>query len=110
MRYAYEIKPGLARLLELSTEQGLLLVQLHSDSPLDLAGVRGAQTEAIISNQRVYTGGDIILKIDNVPVSTLDGMETFLEDHYGVGDSVTVTVLRGKEEFELTIDLIEEPS
>ncbi len=110
VRYAYEIKPGLARLLELPTTQGLLLVQLHRNSPLDAAGVRGAQQESIVSNQRVYVGGDILLKIDGVAVATLDEMETFLEDHYGVGDSVTVTLLRNGEPFELTIELIEEPS
>jgi len=110
VRYAYEIKPGLARLLELPTTKGLLLVQLHSNSPLDAVGVRGAQQESIVSNQRVYVGGDIILQIDGVDVVTLDGMETFLEDHYGVGDSVTVKLLRDGEPFELTIELIEEPS
>lgn len=110
VRYAYEIKPGLARLLELPTSQGLLLVQLHRNSPLDVVGVRGAQQESIVSNQRVYVGGDIILQIDGVAVATLDGMETFLEDHYGVGDSVTVTLLRDGEPFELTIELIEEPN
>ncbi len=110
VRYAYEIKPGLARLLELPTDEGLLLVQLHEGSPLDRAVVRGAQRETIVSNQRVYVGGDIILMIDGVAVHTLDGMETFLEDHYNVGDSVTVTLLRGDELFERQIELIEEPN
>jgi S1-C subfamily serine protease len=110
VRYAYEIKPGLARLLELPTEQGLLLVQLHQGSPLDLAGVRGAQQESIVSNQRVYVGGDIIQAIDGVHVKTLDGMETFLEDNYTVGDTVTVMVLREGQPFERQIELIEEPS
>lgn len=110
VRYAYEIKPGLARLLELSTDQGLLLVQLHRNSPLDLASVRGAQSETIVGNQRVFTGGDIILAIDSVAVTTLDGMETFLEDTYIVGDTVTVTLLRDRNEFDLSIALVEEPN
>lgn len=110
VRYAYEIKAGLARLLDLPTTQGLLLVQLHGNSPLEQAGVQGAQREAIVSNQRVYIGGDIILRIDGTPVTTLDGMETFLEDHYAVGDIVTVTLMRDGAEFELTVELGEEPS
>lgn len=110
VRYAYEIKPGLARLLDLPTNQGLLLVQLHQGSPLDRAGVQGAQREAIVSNQRVYVGGDIILAINGVAVNTLDGMETFLEDNYTVGDSVTVTLLREGQEFTRQIELIEEPN
>lgn len=110
VRYAYEIKPGLARLLELPTTQGLLLVQLHQGSPLDLALVQGAQREAILSNQRVYVGGDIIQSIDGVAVNTLDGMETFLEDNYTVGDVVSVQLMRDGEIFEREIELIEEPN
>lgn len=110
VRYAYEIKPGLARLLELPVNQGLLIVQLHANSPLDNAGIQGAQRESIISNQRVYIGGDIMVAIDGVAVTTLDGMETFLEDHYTVGDTVTVSMMRGNEPFELSIQLGEEPS
>ncbi|HRW05009.1 MAG TPA: trypsin-like peptidase domain-containing protein [Caldilineaceae bacterium] len=110
VRYAYEIKPGLARLLELPTQQGLLLVQLYRNSPLDNANVRGAQKEAIVSNQRVYVGGDIITQIDGASVSTLDGMETFLEDNYGVGDTVSVSLLRDGETLVLDITLVEEPN
>ncbi|MCB0186475.1 MAG: trypsin-like peptidase domain-containing protein [Caldilineaceae bacterium] len=110
VRYAYEIKPGLARLLELPTQQGLLLVQLYRNSPLDNANVRGAQKEAIVSNQRVYVGGDIITQIDGASVSTLDGMETFLEDNYGVGDTVSVSLLRNGETLVLDITLVEEPN
>lgn len=110
VRYAYEIKPGLARLLELPVDQGLLIVQLHANSPLDNVGIQGAQRESIIRNQRVYSGGDIMLAIDGVAVSTLDGMETFLEDNYTVGDTVTVRFMRGNETFETSIVLGEEPS
>ena len=110
VRYAYEIKPGLARLLELPTQQGLLLVQLYRNSPLDNANVRGAQKEEIVSNQRVYVGGDIITQIDGAAVSTLDGMETFLEDNYGVGDTVSVSLLRDGETLVLDITLVEEPN
>ena len=110
VRYAYEIKPGLARLLGLPVEQGLLIVQLHDNSPLESAGIQGAQQESIVSNQRVYIGGDIMLAIDGVAVTTLDGMETFLEDNYTVGDTVTVNLMRGSEAFDLSIELGEEPN
>jgi len=110
VRYAYEIKPGLARLLELPTQQGLLLVQLYRDSPLAHVDVRGAQREVIVSNQRVYVGGDILTRIDDTAVSTLDGMETFLEDNYGVGDTVKVTLLRDGNVMTQEITLGEEPN
>ncbi len=72
--------------------------------------MRGAQSEAIIGNQRVYIGGDILLAVDGVPVSRLEELEVLLEDNYRVGDVVTVKLLRDGREFEVQIELAEEPS
>lgn len=110
VRYAYELKTSLANSLDLSTTQGLLIVQLYEDSPLAQAGVRGAQQETVVGNQRVYIGGDILVAIDGQSVQTLDGMETLLEDNYTVGDEVTVTLVRDGQPFELTTQLVEEPN
>jgi len=94
----------------LPTTQGLLIVQLYDASPLEQAGVRGAQRETVIGNQRVYVGGDIFTAIDGNAIETLDGMETFLENNYTVGDQVTVTLLRDGQPLDLTIQLAEEPN
>lgn len=110
VRYAYELKTSLANALALSTMQGLLIVQLYEDSPLAQAGVRGAQQETVVGNQRVYIGGDILMAIDGHLVQTLDGMETLLEDNYTVGDEVTVTLVRDGQQFDLTTQLAEEPN
>lgn len=110
VRYAYELTPSLANALELSNEQGLLIVQLYDRSPLAQADVRGAQQEIVVGNQRVYVGGDILIAIDGQPVQTLDGMETLLEDNYTVGDLVTVTLVRDGQPFDLTVELAEEPN
>lgn len=110
VRYAYELTASLANALELSTEQGLLIVQLYDRSPLAQADVRGAQQETVVGNQRVYVGGDILIAIDGQPVQTLDGMETLLEDNYTVGDPVTVTLARDGQPFDVTVELAEEPN
>lgn len=110
VRYAYELTASLANALELSTEQGLLIVQLYNGSPLAQADVRGAQQETVVGNQQVYVGGDILIAIDGQPVQTLDGMETLLEDNYTVGDPVTVTFVRDGQPFEVTVQLGEEPN
>ncbi|MEZ4730896.1 MAG: trypsin-like peptidase domain-containing protein [Caldilineaceae bacterium] len=110
VRYAYELRASLANALELPINQGLLIVQVYQGSPLAQAGIRGAQQEAVVGNQRVYVGGDVLTAIDGYPVQTLDGMETLLEDNYTVGDQVTVTFIRDGQQFELTIALAEEPN
>lgn len=109
IRYAYAITPGLAETLKLPVSQGLLLVQMYDRAPLIAAGARGAQSEAIIGNQRVYTGGDILLAVDGHQVGRLEDLQVLLEDNYRVGDSVTVTLLREGREFDAQLELVEEP-
>lgn len=109
IRYVYSLTPRRAEILQLPVDQGLLLVQLFEASPLAQAGVRGAQREVIANNQRVYVGGDILLRIDGVEISRLEQVETLLEDNYRVGDEVTVTLMRDGQEFEVTVTLVEEP-
>jgi S1-C subfamily serine protease len=110
IRYAYALTPGRAEILQLPVDQGLLLVQLFDGSPLANAGVRGAQREVIVRNQRVYVGGDILLRIDDVAITRLEQLETLLEDNYRVGDAVTATLLRETQEYTITATLEEEPT
>jgi S1-C subfamily serine protease len=109
VRYAYAITPGLADALELPVESGLLLVQMYNDSPLQRAGVRGAQREAVLGNRRVYLGGDILTGVDGNPITSVESLQLLLENNYRVGDSVTVSLLRDGQPFELTVELAEEP-
>jgi S1-C subfamily serine protease len=110
IRYAYAVSPGLAEILKLPVDHGLLLVQLYEGSPLARANVRGAQSEAILGNQRVYIGGDILTAVDGLPVGRFQELETLLEDTYRVGDTVTLTLMRGNEEYSIAVELAEEPS
>jgi S1-C subfamily serine protease len=110
VRYAYGITPGLAEMLDLPVDAGLLLVQLHDGSPLAEAGVLGAQQEAVIGNQRVYVGGDILVAIDDTPVESLEEMEVYLEDNYRVGDTIRLRLVREDGELSMNVALGEEPN
>ena len=110
VRYAYNITPGLAEVLKLPTNAGLLLVEIYSTSPLAGAGVLGAQRQDVIGNQRVYTGGDILIAVDGQAVSNLDQLESLLEKNYRVGDSVTLTTIREGQTKQVTVELVEEPA
>lgn len=109
VRYAYNITPGLAEVLKLPVTSGLLLVQVYRGSPLDGVGVRGAQREVILGNQRVYTGGDILTAIDGQPVASLDQLESRLESDYEVGDSMSLTLIRSGQTADVPVELVEEP-
>lgn len=109
IRYAYGITPGLAESLGLPVEAGLLLVQLDRNSPLDRAGVQGAQKEAILGNRRVYIGGDILTAIDGTPIVSVEQLQLLQEQHQ-IGDEVTVSLLSDGNPLEVVVALTEEPT
>jgi S1-C subfamily serine protease len=109
VRYAYRLTPGLANILDLPMDKGLLLVELYRGSPLALKGVQGAQQETILGNQRIFIGGDILTTIDGEEVTSIDSLQILLETKYQVGDTVNVTLLRNGEERTITVELAEEP-
>lgn len=110
IRYAYAVLPGLAELLKLPVDRGLLLVQMYPGSPLAQANVRGAQDEAILGNQRVYIGGDILVAINDQPIGRIQELEVLLEDNHRVGETVNVTLIRGTETYTIAVELAEEPN
>jgi S1-C subfamily serine protease len=109
VKYAHTLSPALAQALGLSTDHGLLLVQLVAGSPLDQAGLRGASQQEVVGNRLYYVGGDVLQKVDDHTVTDLGHLKAYLENHYRVGDKVTVTYLRGHTQRQATVTLAREP-
>lgn len=105
----YDITPGLANALELPVERGILVAQLYRGGPADQAGLRGAQQEMIVGNQRLLVGGDIVVAIDERPVAEWEDLSEYLEVQTQVGDEVVLQVLRDGEELALTLTVAEQP-
>ena len=62
-----------------------------------------ANRQAIIGNQRVLIGGDIILAVNDQPIDGWLSYLEFIELQTNVGDVVSLTLLR--EGQEITIEL-----
>ena len=105
---ANTITPGLAEMLDLPVDRGLLLVQLAPNSPLADAGAHDAQQKAFIGNQIVYVGGDILTAVDSQSVSSWEDLQTLLEDNYQVGDKVTITLRQEDATLDVEVTLEEE--
>lgn len=105
----YEISPRLAEALNLPVESGLLVAQLYRGGPAIAAGLRGAQEEVIVGNQRILAGGDIVIAVDGVPVSSWDDLNEYLELNTRVGDQVELRILRDGSEQTLILDVAEQP-
>jgi S1-C subfamily serine protease len=105
----YNVTPGMARALNLPVESGILVAQLYRDGPAAAAGVRGAQQDVIIGNRRLLVGGDLVVGIDEQPVSSWGDLNEYLELRTVVGDAVTLHLLRNGQPLELALTVGEQP-
>lgn len=104
----YSLNASLAQALSLPVDSGVLIVQLTDGGPLAAQGVRGAQQQVYIGNQRAYVGGDILVSVDGQPVTAVDMLDAWLETNHQVGDTVTVQINRDGSTQEMQVTLGED--
>ena len=99
-----QLFPELIRYASLPVSQGLLVSRVADNSTADKAGIKGGTEAVRYGRSTFYIGGDIIIKADGIVIKTLTDLYSALEDNHP-GDRIKVTVLRGKKEIELTVEL-----
>ena len=97
--------------------RGAYVMTVRPDGPARRAGLRGGTQDTNIplaagmgSVLYLQKGGDLILGIDNQPVTTFDDILIYLESYKSPGDQVQLQVMRpGGENQTLTLTLGERP-
>jgi S1-C subfamily serine protease len=112
--YAYigvetqEVWPQLAERLGLERDSGALLADVLPGGPADEAGLTAGADNITFQGQRVPTGGDIIVAVDDDPIVSRSDLPRIIALH-APGDEVTLTVVRDGEEREVDVTLGERP-
>ncbi len=105
-----QLNPSIANYAKLSVQRGLLVSRVGSGSNAEKAGLKGGATAvrygAGRSSSIIYLGGDVITAVDGEPVESLADYYSALESKKP-DDKVRVTVLRGKNQLDLTVQLVE---
>jgi serine protease Do len=92
------VTPAIAKAMNMTQATGFLVVDIIAEGPADKAGIRGGYLVANINGTDIELGGDVILRIDNKTVNTIDNILSYL-DTKKVNDIVQLTILReGKVE------------
>jgi S1-C subfamily serine protease len=104
----YSINEDLASVLRLPVRSGILVYKIYRGSSAEKADIRGANEIVAWFNERVYVGGDIITEIDGKPIASQEELRLALETKRP-GESVRVTLYRGKSKIEKTVVLLEAP-
>jgi S1-C subfamily serine protease len=98
------IGPELANQLGLAADSGLLIVDVVPGSAADRAGLRAGTEKAYLGNYPIMIGGDLLVAIEGQPVEDQQDLSHVMQNHRS-GDTVTVTVYRGKKRMDVKVVL-----
>jgi 2-alkenal reductase len=95
--------------LKLPVTKGVLVAAVVEGGPAEHAGLRGGDQQVTVRGIPVRSGGDIITAIDGDPINSFDEMIAYLAAQKQVGQTVTVTLVRGSETLQIPVTLDERP-
>ncbi|MGA3106536.1 MAG: trypsin-like peptidase domain-containing protein [Terriglobales bacterium] len=98
------IDPELADELGLAADYGLLIVQAVPGGSADRAGLRGGTERAYLGNTPIMIGGDLMVAIDGDRLESQQNLAQIMNKHRA-GDTVKVTIFRGKKQLEVNVVL-----
>jgi S1-C subfamily serine protease len=96
------IDSEIAEELGLAADYGLLIVQAVPGGSADRAGLRGGTERAYLGNFPIMVGGDLIVAIDGEKVDGQQVIDHVMNRHRA-GDTVKVTIFRGKKQLEVSV-------
>jgi len=105
---AQAITPDVAKLFRLPAQSGLLVGKVCSASAAAKAGLRGATQQVTLAGDTWPLGGDIIVKVDEVPVSSIAQLRTLIANRKP-GQTVQLGIFRGDKSLNLKVKLGREP-
>lgn len=85
----------LAEQVGLAVRRGVLITNVQPDSPAARAGLRAGDDEVDVNGLPLRVGGDIVVAINGQPVADGDQLIGLLDLNNVVGDTITLSVLRG---------------
>jgi S1-C subfamily serine protease len=102
--YTLAIGPDIADQLGLPADYGLLVQRVLPGGAAERAGLRGGTERAYLGNTPIMVGGDLIIAIDGQDVQDQQQLEQVMNNHRA-GDTVRITVYRGKRRMDLNLTL-----
>ncbi|HEV8461149.1 MAG TPA: trypsin-like peptidase domain-containing protein, partial [Gaiellaceae bacterium] len=115
VRYAYvgitteDLTPAIAKKYGYAARQGALIDAVSSGSAGDKAGLEAGSREEVYEGQSVRIGGDAIVAIDGIPVTSAEDVVRIVSERLLPGESARFTVVRGTQRRIVSVRLSERP-
>lgn len=107
--FGQSISPEMVEEMELAVGSGVLIAGVEPGSPAEKAGLLGGTRQVNVSGQPMQAGGDIVIAVNDAVVKRFDDLINYLATQTGVGDVVTVTVVRAGKEIKIQVTLQARP-
>ncbi|HWT65611.1 MAG TPA: trypsin-like peptidase domain-containing protein [Terracidiphilus sp.] len=101
---SYAIGPDLAEQMGLAADYGVLIQRVLPGGAAERAGLHGGNEQAYVGNTPIMLGGDLIIAIDGKQISEPQDISAVMDRHQA-GDTITITVLRGRRQITLKLIL-----
>ena len=98
------IGPEAAKRMGLAADSGVLIVHVVPGSAAERAGLRAGNQRVYIGNTPILLGGDLLVAIDGEPIADNSDLAQVMNKHRA-GDTVRVTLYRGKQKMEVNVTL-----
>ena len=90
--------------------QGALIIDLAPDGPAEQAGLLGSEELERTDDGNIQYGGDVIVGVDETPITGMDDLIIYLLENTMPGDTVTMSVIRnGGDTASIRVTLAERP-
>jgi len=101
---SYAIGPDLASQMGLAADYGVLIQRVIPGGAAERAGLHGGNQQAYVGNTPIMLGGDLIVGIDGQQVTDPQDISALMDKHQA-GDTISVSILRGKRQITLKLML-----
>ena len=101
---SYAIGPDLAEQMGLASDYGVLIQKVIPGGAAERAGLRGGNEQAYVGNTPIMLGGDLIVAIDGQQVTDPQDISAIMDKHQA-GDTISVSILRGRNQMTLKLIL-----
>jgi S1-C subfamily serine protease len=101
---SYAIGPDLAEQIGLAADYGVLIQKVLPGGAAERAGLHGGNEQAYVGNTPIMLGGDLIVAIDGQQITDPQDISVIMDKHQA-GDTISITVLRGRRQMTVKLTL-----
>ena len=104
------LTPSIAQRFHYAASRGAIVIVVDSNTPAAGAGFKAATKQNQFEGQQVAVGGDVIVAIDGIPVTSADDVVRIVTEQLLPGQIAHFAIVRGATRRTLTVRLAERPT